>query len=317
MKLAVSGCLLGEKIRFDGGHKHDKFITQQLGEYMHFVSFCPENLAFGSPRPSIRMVASSEEAERRIEANHDQSDVTHVLKQTNNSEVEKLKQENLSGIIFKAKSPSCGFGSSVVYRDNGYAFGKEDGLFVKLCKEQFPLLPMEEEARLIDPWLRENFVMQIFAYNDFEVFKASNPQMKDLVAFHQSHKFMLQSKNEQNYRRLGNIVGNHDNLAFEILFENYEELFKRTIAMKSAIGRTRNVLEHMAGFVKEHLNSVEKNTLHRQINEYAEKIIPLITPLSTLEMFAKAYNVEYLLGQKFIHPYPRNLALRSDIKSGK
>lgn len=316
MKIAVSGCLLGEKIRFDGQHKHDRFITNQLGKHAQFISFCPEHLAFGTPRPTIRLVEESDET-YYVQSSKGLDNVTEKLTTTANIELQKIQNEPIRGIILKSKSPSCGLGSALIYRDNGYAKEKGDGLFAALCKEHFPLLPMEEEGRLSDAWLRENFVMQLFAYDDFENFKATNPTMKELVSFHQSYKFMLQAKNDMMYRELGQLVGNHEGLRYDEIFQHYERLFKTAIAQKSSIGRNRNVLEHMAGFVKDKISDIEKEMLHEQIREYADKIVPLIAPLSRLYMFAKNHNVEYLLGQKFLHPYPKELALRSDIRSGK
>ncbi len=315
MYLAVSGCLLGENIRYNGGHTQDRFITDALGKYVEFVSFCPEHLAFGTPRDSLRLVTDKESL--TVYNNKTLENLTLRLIETSKAELEKISQHPICGIILKAKSPSCGLGSAVIYRTNGYALSKGDGVFAKLCKENLPLLPIEEEARLIDPWLRENFIMQIFAYEDFEKFRSTHPAMKELVAFHQSYKFMLQSKNDSNYRQLGNIVANQAKKSFEDILMEYEVLFKQTIGHKSSIKKTRNVLEHMAGFLKKCINDVEKRTLHDQIHDYANKIIPLITPLSTLHMLAKEYQVEYLLDQKFLHPYPKELALRSDIRSGK
>lgn len=316
MKIAVSGCLLGEEIRFNGGHSHDRFVTQSLGKYVQFVSFCPENLAFGTPRSTIRLVEDQNDG-YYVQSSDGELDVTEKLLHTNNIEFQKIQNEPIRGIIFKSKSPSCGLGSTLIYRTNGYSKEKGDGLFVKMCKERFPLLPMEEEGRLNDPWLRENFIMQLFAYDDFENFKSSNPTMKELVDFHQSYKFMLQAKDEVMYRKLGQIVGNHDKLSFDEVLKKYEYVFKTIIAEKSSIGKNRNVLEHMAGFVKDEISRVEKEILNEQIRDYANKIVPLIAPLSRLHMFAKVYKVEYLLNQKFLHPYPKELALRSDIKSGK
>ena len=316
MKIAVSGCLLGEEIRYSGGHSHDRFVTQSLGKYAQFVSFCPENLAFGTPRSTVRLVEDENDG-YYVQSSDGEVDVTEKLLHTNNIELQKIQNEPIRGIIFKSKSPSCGLGSAMVYRSNGYSKEKGDGLFVKICKEHFPLLPMEEEGRLNDPWLRENFIMQLFAYDDFENFKDSKPAMKDLVDFHQSYKFMLQAKDDVLYRKLGQIVGNHDKLSFDEVLNKYEYVFKTIIAEKSSIGKNRNVLEHMAGFVKDKISKVEKEMLHEQIRDYANKIVPLIAPLSRLHMFAKTYDVEYLLNQKFLHPYPKELALRSDIKSGK
>ena len=315
MKIAVSSCLLGNRVRFDGGHKHDRFITDELSRHAEFVDFCPENLAFGNPRPSLRMVRDDNAL--IIQSNKDGSDLTNTLLNASRDDLSRIKEQPLCGIIFKSKSPSCGLSSAKAYLPNGFAEGKENGMFSGLCKDHFPLLPMEEEGRLNDPWLRENFIMQLFSYHDFENFKASSLRMKELVDFHQSYKFMLQSKNEVAYRKLGTLVGNHDKQNMAELFEEYEYIFKTTIAEKSSIGRTRNVLEHMAGFVKNDLSEIEKRTLHEQIRDYSSKIIPLITPLSTLSMFAHKYEASYILGQKFLQPYPKELALRSDIRSGK
>jgi len=315
MKIAVSSCLLGEKVRFDSGHKHDHFITDELSRYARFVPFCPENLAFGNPRPSLRMVRDKDGLV--IQSNKDGSDLTSTLLSASHDDLSRLKEQPLSGIIFKSKSPSCGLSSAKAYLSNGFVEGKENGLFAGLCKEHFPFLPMEEEGRLNDPWLRENFIMQLFSYHDFENFKSSFSDIKALVDFHQSYKFMLQSKNDVAYRKLGKLVGSHDKKNMAEIFEEYERTFKMTIGEKSSIGKTRNVLEHMAGFLKNDLSQIEKDTLHEQIKDYSSKIIPLITPLSTLSMFANKYEASYLLGQKFLQPYPKELALRSDIKSGK
>ncbi len=315
MKIAVSACLLGEKVRFDGGHKNDRFITDELGKYASFAPFCPEAIAFGTPRPSIRLV--NKESDYRVISNKNGDDLTDELIEKSYQEFYKIVQNDLSGIIFKSKSPSCGMGSAKAYLENGFADSKADGVFVAICKEKFPLLPMEEEGRLQDDWLRENFIMQLFAYNSFEVLKKSNPTIKMLVDFHTKNKFLLQAKDEKIYRVLGNIVGNHEKLPFDELLLNYEYSFKTAIAKKSSIKRNRNVLEHMSGFFKNELSSVEKVTLHEQIEEYAQKIVPIVVPLSTIKLYAKKYNNEYLLGQVFLDPYPKELALRSSLLSSK
>lgn len=314
MKIAVSACLLGEKVRFDAGHKKFDFIVDELSKFAEFIPFCPEHIAFGSPRESIRMVALEDEL--HIIGNKSHKDLTQTLKEYSTKELEKIKDAKIDAIILKAKSPTCGLGSSKVYLDNGFANGKDDGVFAKMCKEEYGYFPIEEEGRLNDPWLRENFVMQLYAYKAFEEFK-ENATMKDLVKFHQDSKFLLSSKNDQLYRTLGRIVGNHDKKGFEELLEEYELHFKKAIAQKSSIKKTRNVLEHMAGFVKNFLTKEEKELLHEQISDYANKIIPVITPILTLKLYATKYKVHYLLEQTFIDPYPKELALRSDIKSGK
>lgn len=315
MKLAVSSCLLGEKIRFDGGHKHEYFITDELGKFAEFVPFCPEHIAFGTPRPSVRLV--NEKRVLHVRSNKTQEDLSKSLQAASIQELSALETHNLCGIIFKSKSPSCGMKSAKLYLDNGMVEGKEDGVFAALCRERYPLLPMEEEGRLQDAWLRENFVMQIFAYDAFESFKSSSPSISDLVRFHTINKFMLQTKDEALYRALGNIVANREEKSFATLMELYEMGFKTAISRKSSIKRTRNVLDHLVGFFKKELTKSEKETLHAQISDYANKIIPLIVPVSTIYLFAKNFNTTYLLDQTFLNPYPKNLALRSHIDSGK
>lgn len=315
MKIAVSGCLLGERIRFDAGHKHDHFITDELGKFAEFISFCPEHLAFGTPRPTVRLVKIKDSV--RVMSNKTGEDLTDALLQTSREELERLEDEPLCGIIFKSKSPSCGMNSGKLYLENGMSDGKEDGVFMEMCRERYPLLPMEEEGRLQDAWLRENFVMQVFAYDRFETLKAASPTMGDLVKFHTSHKFMLQAKDELLYRELGNIVANRGGLSLEVLLAMYELGFKTAISRKSTIKKTRNVLDHLAGFFKKELTKSEKETLHEQIDDFANKLIPLIVPLSTIHLYAKKYDTRYLLDQTFLNPYPKTLALRSHIDGGK
>lgn len=315
MKIAVSACLLGESIRFDGGHKHDRFITDELGRYAEFVSFCPEDLAFGTPRPSIRLVDTA--GGISVRTNRDAAEVTEALLEKSRGECDAVASAGVRAVIFKSKSPSCGLGSTKRYLEDGRSEGKTDGVFAAMCRERFGLLPMEEEGRLQDPWLRENFVMQLFAYDAFERFREAEPGMRELVDFHSRNKFLLQAKDEGRYRELGRIVGNHEGISFERVLAAYEDGFKRAIACKSSIKRNRNVLEHMAGFFKRELTPGEKRTLHTLIADYSAKIVPLITPLSTLKLFAEKYGTKYLLQQTFLDPYPKELALRSHIGSGR
>ncbi|WP_345989615.1 DUF523 and DUF1722 domain-containing protein [Sulfurimonas sp. HSL1-2] len=315
MTIAVSACLLGEKVRFDGGHKHFRFLTESLAEYATFVPFCPEHLAFGTPRPSIRLVHDDTHA--YVLSNKTGGDVTAALAESVQTELDRLRGAPLTGIIFKAKSPSCGFGSAKMHLPNGHSDGKHDGLFVQRCKEAFPLLPMEEEARLQDAWLRENFIMQLFAYDAFERMKAECRGMHDLVRFHTVNKFLLQAKDEALYRQMGRVVANAENRTPAEVMQTYEYLFKSAIAEKSSLRRTRNVLEHMAGFFKRLLTPAEKAMLHEQIDDYAAKLLTLMTPVSTIRFLAAKYGVDYLLKQTFLDPYPKSMALRSYLESSR
>lgn len=314
LKIAVSACLLGEPIRYDKTGQRDRFITDKLGKYASFIPFCPEHLAFGTPRETIRIVLEDEH--KKVLTVFSKSDVTEAMNDAVEHELHKIQAEDICGIILKSKSPSCGLGSAKYYTEK-MSEGKKDGLFAFTCKEHFVDFPIEEEARLIDPWLRENFVMQLFAYEDAMKFQKNIKTMQELVAFHTAYKFLLQSKHEANYRLLGKIVANHDKKSLKEITEAYLTLFKKTIAYKGTISKTVNVLQHMVGFFKKELTNGEKQALHLQIEEFRDEIIPLIAVMSTIEFLAQKYTTTYLLGQKFLNPYPKDLALRSTIQEGK
>jgi len=316
IKLAVSSCLLGNEIRYNGGHKRDKFITETLSKYCEYEPFCPEDIAFGTPRDAIRLVQTKQNG-LQVQKVNSGEDITTALRAGCDIELLKIDLDTISGIIFQAKSPSCGFGSAKIYLENGYSNGKTDGVFVSACKKKAPHLPMEEEARLIDPWLKENFMMQLFAYDDMKKFAQRAREFKELVAFHTTYKFLLLSKDEPRYRELGQIVANHNKSEFEEVLLQYKTLFEETIAQKSKIGKTVNVLYHMIGFFKLDLTSDEKKQVIKQINLFKDMVVPLISVISMIKLFAIRHNRKYLLNQKFLDPYPEELALRSDIKSAR
>ncbi|MDD5371960.1 MAG: DUF523 and DUF1722 domain-containing protein [Sulfurimonas sp.] len=230
MNIAVSACLLGQNVRYDGGNKHDKFITDELGRYASFVPFCPEAIAFGTPRSSIRLTSRDDTV--FVFSNENNSDLTRQLLDKAYDEMHRIAGVNLSGIIFKSKSPSCGMGSAKTYLENGNIDTQSDGVFVTICKEKFPLLPMEEEDRLQDELIRKNFIIQLFAYDSIEKFKENSPNIKSLANFHTRNKFLLQTKDKRVYKVLENIVANHKNLPFDDLFANYEYNFKVAISKK-------------------------------------------------------------------------------------
>lgn len=314
MLIAISSCLLGTPIRYDKTGQKDAFLSEKLGKYVQFLPFCPEHLAFGTPRETIRIVL--EEDVRKVYTVFSKTDVTQAMNDAMQHELQKLLEHPLCGIVLKSKSPSCALGSTKYYTKE-MGEGKKDGLFALTCKEHFPLLPIEEEARLLDPWLRENFIMHVFAYEDMMTQKKTMKKMAELVAFHTSYKFLLQTKSEKNYRELGRIVANHEKLLFDEVLHVYTLLFLQTIALKHKISRTVNVLEHMMGFFKELLRPSEKKEIHLQIEAYKDEIIPLVGVMNTIEFLAKKYEITYLLAQKFLNPYPKDLALRSHIHVGK
>lgn len=240
MKIAVSACLLGHNVRYDGGDKHNRFVTHELGRYASFVPFCPEAIAFGTPRPSVKLVEKNEKI--LVITNEGGINLSKELLDKANEELQKIIDANLSGIIFKARSPSCGLGSAKVYQNSSLIDSSADGIFAALCREKFPLLPMEDESGLEDENRRENFIVHLFAYNSIEKLKEKN-SMHSLEAFHAKNKFLLQAKDEKLYRLLKEIVLNHKKLPFAELFSSYEHNFKVAIAKKSSILLNQTIAE--------------------------------------------------------------------------
>lgn len=315
MKIAISACLLGVNCRFDGGHKKDKFITDELSKYAEFVSFCPEDATLGSPRESMRLV-HFEDGIKMI-GNKSKQDYTTTIKEYSIKRLNELKKSDICGIILKSKSPSCGQKVKVYLPNSMPDDIQSDGVFASLTKEVFPNFPIEDEGRLQDSWLRENFVMQLFAYSDFEKLKASIKKYGELVEFHSSYKYLLLSKSTKDYELLGRVVANHQKLDLKEVLLSYEIVFKEAIAKKSSIKKSMNVLEHIYGFLKNNLDKSEKDELFKIFDEFRDRVIPLIVPISIINIYTKKYSVEFLLKQKFLNPYPADLALRSNINALK
>lgn len=313
MKIGVSECLLGVKCRYDGSHAKDDFVTGMLAEYAELVPFCPEAAVLGTPRETMRFVRFDDGV--KLVGNKSGREYTVPIREYSLEAVETIKREGLSGFVFKAKSPSCGVERVKVYTEAGMPAESVDGLFARTVREALPYLPAEDEKRLLDPWLRENFILHLFAYERYMDFATRAESMKELVEFHSRHKFLLQSKHEGNYRELGSIVANHDKLPFEQVMKQYGDLFLATIAQKNSRGAAVNVLEHMYGFVKKAVTEEEKQLFLKSLGEFREGVIPMIAVLKLLEHFVVLHNVAYIKNQVFLDPYPAKLGLRSDIKA--
>lgn len=316
MRIGISDCLLGTKCRYDGQHKRSRFVTDVLSRHATFLPFCPEGATIGTPRESMYLVRS--ESGPRAITQKSGLDHTDKLLGFNREAIANISAQNLCGFIFKAKSPSCGLERVKLYTaDHQPTDETAQGLFARAITEAFPMLPVEEEGRLEDPWLRENFMMQIFAYQRWLDFEASGPQMRDLVAFHARHKFLLLGKNEVHYRTLGRLVANHDKRTLSDLLAEYRPLFLQTIGEKSSLKSTLNQLQHLYGFVKKLVDEAEKASILESIDHCSQRVIPLIVPLKLIELAARKHQVTYLLDQHYLSPYPQELGLRSDLKSSR
>jgi len=316
MKIGVSSCLLGNNCRYDGSGAKDNFVTKQLFEYFDLIPYCPEEPVFGTPRDTIRLVEVDDKI--KVHIGKTSQDVTDKLQTSSKNFALKAKGDGLCGFVLKSKSPTCGLERVKVYQPtNAPSQKKGIGVFAQELKKVYPYLPIEEEGRLNDPWLKENFLMQVFAYADLEEFFKKVIYYKELVTFHTSYKYLIFAKSQNSYKVLGKIVANHSKEPLDVVLEDYKLEFFKAISQKSSIKKTYNVLLHIIGYFKKLITKEEKEHLLSTCNEYKEGIIPLIAVTKIINLYVKKFDHEYLKSQKFLNPYPKELALRSDIKAYK
>ena len=318
MKLGVSACLIGTQCRYDGIGANDKFVIDVLQKYFQTVPYCPETIIWGSPREAIRQTLSETGELKIVTSTKNPKDVTTELENVSIECADKIQNDDLCGFILKSASPTCGLERVKVYKPfNAPSVKNGVGVFAQQIKEKYPYLPVEEEGRLIDPWLRENFLMQIFAYQDLHNFLKSNPTFNDLVIFHTSYKYLIYSKAQKSYTTLGRIVANKEKKQLDEILLEYKEEFLKAISLKGNVNKTYNVLLHMFGYFKKLITKEEKEEILQALAEYKEKIIPLIAVMKIINLYVKRFDVQYLKVQKFLNPYPKELSLRSDIKAYK
>ena len=309
IRMGVSSCLLGNEVRFDGGHKHDRYITSTLGLYFDFVPVCPEvECGLPTPREAMRLVGDPENP--RLVTNKTGIDHTEKMQEWAKKRVEQLALEGLCGFIFKSKSPSSGMERVKVYDANSIPRNVGVGLFARVFKDHFPLLPVEEEGRLHDMVLRENFIESVFVYKRWrQTLQQGTPAR--LVKFHTQHKLLLMAHSEQIYRQLGKLVGEAGTLDPVKAFEAYQQGLMEAMKIKPTYKSHVNVLMHMMGFFKKLLTADEKKELLEVIEKYRHHHLPLIVPVTLINHYARKYQESYLLEQYYLHPHPTELRLRN------
>lgn len=307
IKIGISSCLLGEKVRYDGGHKLDTFLRDTLGRYVEFVPVCPEfEAGLGVPREAMRLLGTGDSVRLvGIKTGHD---FTGKLTSWANRRVSELEKEGLSGFVFKRGSPSSGMERVKVYTESGSFSKTGSGIFARIFMERFPLLPVEEEGRLHDPELRENFIERIFVHQRW---RDRGKGASGLVYFHTRHKLLILSHSEAIYRELGRLVARAGAMPADDLAAQYEKGLMLALRLKATPRKNSNVLEHMLGYFKEDLSSMEKQELLDVITNYRRGVIPLIVPVTLLAHYVRKYNQEYLRDQVYLNPHPLELQLRN------
>ena len=312
LRLGISRCLLGDEVRFDGGHKRDSFLTDVFGRYVEWVPVCPEiEAGLGTPREAMRLVGDPQNP--RLVTIKSGTDHTRALETLTTNRIAQLMELDLSGYVFKKGSPSCGIERVRLYNEQGMPNRNGVGLFARAFIEQFPLIPVEEEGRLCEPTLRENFIEEVFCYRRWQNLVQSGVTRQTLVRFHTIHKYLLLAHSPQQYEVLGRLVGQAQQHRPKELTSRYGELFMKALAVKATVRKHVNVLQHILGYFKERLGAREKAELLVVIGDYHQGLTPLIVPLTLIKHYVRTYEIDYIRDQVYLNPHPKELMLRNHV----
>jgi uncharacterized protein YbgA (DUF1722 family)/uncharacterized protein YbbK (DUF523 family) len=309
LRLGVSACLLGARVRFDGGHKRNRFIIEDLGAHFEFVPFCPEvAIGMGTPRPSLRLVGELQ-SPRAIGSRNDGLDVTDALREY--STVTARQLDGLCGFVFKKDSPSCGMERVKVYSVTGVPRRDGSGIFARAVQEANPLLPVEEEGRLNDPGLRENFVSRVLVYARWQALRGQRLSKKAMIDFHTRHKLLLLAHSPSGYRELGGMLARLDNAPLDALAERYIARVMQVLKTQASRKCHVNVLQHLLGYLRKQVDDVNRADLAGVIDDYRRGLVPLVVPVTLLQHHFRRYPNPYISRQVYLDPHPRELMLRN------
>lgn len=310
IRIGVSSCLLGEPVRFDGGHKHDRYLTGTLSKYLEFVPVCPEvEAGFPVPRETFRLVGDPDKP--RFMTTRSQIDHTERMTEWAERRVRELEKENLCGFIFKSDSPSSGLMRVKVYNAKGMAEKKGVGVFARAFVRHFPLLPVEEEGRLNDANLREMFIEQIFTLKRWRETRALPLDPRHLVDFHTRHKLLLMAHSPDHARGMGKRVAEIRKSSLQAVYDEYETMLLEALRLKASVRKNMNVLQHIMGYFKRQLSGDEKRELLEILEQYRKEYLPLIVPVTLLNHYVRKYGEPYLQQQTYLNPHPVALKLRN------
>jgi uncharacterized protein YbgA (DUF1722 family)/uncharacterized protein YbbK (DUF523 family) len=312
IKLGISACLLGQSVRYNGGHQLDHFLKDTLGKFVDYVPVCPEvECGFGVPREAFRLIGKPDRP-RLITINTKQ-DFTDRMETWARKRVAEIESEGLCGFIFKGGSPSSGMERVKVYDDKGAPAKIGVGIFARIFMEHFPLIPVEEDGRLHDPIIRENFIERIFALRRMaKVSQGGNP-LRAIVDFQTHNKLLIMSHSPKHLQEMGRLVANTKALAPKSLINRYQELLMEALKLKATARKNTNVLMHMLGYFKKDLDPSEKQEVLEIVDEYRRELIPLIVPITLISHYVRKYDQPYLKEQTYLNPHPLELQLRNHV----
>jgi uncharacterized protein YbgA (DUF1722 family)/uncharacterized protein YbbK (DUF523 family) len=311
-KIGISSCLLGNPVRWNAGHKLDRFLTNTLGQFVEYVPVCPEvEAGFGVPRESVRLVGDPENP--RMITFKSKKDLTDQMKRWAKKRVKQLEKEDLCGFIFKCDSPSSGMIRVKVYSEKGMPRKVGVGMFARAFMDHFPRIPVEDDGRLHNPAIRENFIERIFSLKRWRDITAKLPRIGKLVDFHSRNKLLLLSHSQKHYRLMGKLVANGKTLTPRELFDQYEQLLLEALALKTTAKKNNNVLQHLMGYFKKQLAADEKQELLEVFEQYRKGYVPLLVPLTLINHYVRKYDQPYLKIQTYLNPHPLELKLRTSV----
>jgi uncharacterized protein YbgA (DUF1722 family)/uncharacterized protein YbbK (DUF523 family) len=312
IRIGISTCLLGKNVRYNGGHALDHFLRDTLSKYVHYVSVCPEvECGFGIPRETFRLVGDPKQP--RLMTSLTGVDNMDRMEAWARKRVTELENEDLCGFIFKSDSPSSGMERVKVYNDKGVPRKIGVGVFVRVFMEHFPLIPVEEDGRLHDLILRENFIDRIFTYRRYREIMEDKKLVRRLVDFHTRNKLLLMAHSPKHLKQMGYLVAHVRELSPKELISQYEKLLMEAMALKPSTAKHANVLHHVMGYFKKNLSADEKQELLDVIDEYRQGLIPLIVPLTLMNHYVRRYDESYLKEQTYLNSHPLELQLRNHV----
>jgi len=311
IKIGTSACLLGEKVRYDGGHTLDRYITETLGRYFEWVPVCPE-VEYGLPVPREAMHLTGKPASPRLVTVRTGIDHTDGMTKWAADKLCRLEKEALCGFIFKSKSPSSGIGGIKVYSSSGIT-NKGTGIFGGAFMHYFPLVPAIDDGRLHNPSLRENFIEQVLIYKRWQEFMKDGGKIRKLIAFHTNLKLLILSHSPKHYSALGVLVAQAKKYRPDALYSEYIKILMEGLRLPATIKKNTNVLLHIAGYFKKRLSSDEKRESLEVIEQYHKGYIPLIVPIVLINHYARKFDEPYLKTQFYLNPHPVELMLRNHV----
>lgn len=312
IKVGISSCLLGNHVRWNGGHKRDRYLVETLGQFVEWVPVCPEvETGLGVPRETLRLVGDADDP--RLVTTKTGIDHTDAMQQWAHERLKDLAAENLCGFVFKCDSPSSGMVRVKVYNAKGHPEKKGVGIFARAFMNRFPLIPAEDDGRLHNPGIRENFIAQIFSLKRWREARSRRSCVGNVVDFHTRNKLLLMAHSPKHLTAMGRLVAGASKMSCQELMAQYEAELLEALRLKTTTRKNVNVLQHMLGYFKKDLSADEKQELLEVIGHYYRELIPLVVPLTLFRHFVRKYDQPYLGQQTYLNPHPVELQLHNHV----